>query len=210
MRGLILCGGRATRLPNKPLLPVWQPGQPIKPMLIAAIQSAYALGCDDVMLLHNPLTPLFDIATAYDPSLLGSEDAHSGLLGALLGAISHRDSGFEEQEFAVLCCDNVYPEMKPGFRRGAVVRKMPPGRAQDLDMYVVGRYTMRGFASGPFLALTTPWFVTRADIRLATHSDSVPGWMNAISLPAIEEPAVGWDDLGTVASYSAHWKSYHA
>jgi len=206
MIGVMLAGGKATRLPNKPLLPTRHNGLP---MAVNAARQLLDNGMRHIVVVRNPKDKalehvLLNYFGACGPMTLVDDD-----YAGVTGAIAKGCAKINEDLYAVFCCDNIYPDEKYPAERGAYVRHLAPDRQKDLDLFDTfsKEYCPRGGIlpnNWKFKALTTPWIIDSHDAQSADAYTNVLDWLNSIRLPA-RHGAPGWDDLGTPQAYEDYW-----
>ncbi len=200
--GLLLAGGEATRLPNKLLLPVRSPWGPT-PMVVAAARYLEAR-VDKLYVLVEEDSLVPRILHPYIKQFTAITDSFFGVTGALAAASR---LGTDNDDFLVCCGDNLYPENEPlPETHGCVVRPVTKEQLDSLDHYDQ-RWQRRTPNSMPgALALTTPWFLSCVQLRMAGEETNVPNWLNNIKAAPLLVSGQGWADLGTPEAYRAHWR----
>lgn len=182
--GVILAGGAATRLPNKPLLPRREGGCVID----SSVEYLLHQGIKDITVIVPPNSVITDYLMArYDhlnfieqPNATGVEDALNLTSGSRM----------------ICVADNIYPKEEPWTEEGVVVRPVPAWRARHLATLLNGRYQRGRYESG--LALTTPWMLP--DMRFTNLLPQLQ------KLMVLEGRREGWWDIGTPEAYAAYWR----
>lgn len=184
MQGVILAGGAATRLPNKPLLPRRQGGCVIDSSVeflrkqcdeITVVVPGNSIIQDYLMHVHKGLKFIVQ------ESPTGVEDALNLVPG----------------EKMVCVADNIYPQ-EYYEEHGVVVRAVPRWQARHLVTIKDGCF-IRGAYDNKW-ALTTPWILPPDFVAEDLLIDFR-------QLKLIEAKAEGWWDIGTPDTYTAYWRS---
>ena len=196
MKGLLLIGGKSTRLPGKCFLPM-KDGMPvfmsalnlfgktkIKEVVIPVLPGHVKLfeRIIDRFLGHMsfPLVePIFTV------------DSQSGVCNAIT-----RTAETADDDLFVLCGDNIYGFDVPEslMKGGVAVRQMRPEFSRHLAFY----------NEEP---LITPWVLPGLWARQAYLYDSVPRFLNAQRAPHVYIQEGEWWDIGTEETYEAYWTS---
>lgn len=201
MNGILLAGGAATRLPNKPLLPQ----RDLQPVCFSGVSYLLRHKARYITVVVPPGSaipdileynwPSVDFAFIYQGEATGVGDALN-LITPEHSMIVMADNIYPVDETVPLDPQVTYTVMRhvPGWRIGHLVRTMS-----------VNGYLTR---NGPgFYALTTPWHVSqRFWIDLKPHGFMREAWQNFHHL-GIEKKADGWWDVGTPDTYAAYWRS---
>lgn len=196
MIGILLAGGAATRLPNKPLLPQRNG----KPVCLSGLDYLFRHGVEYVNVVVPPSSVIVDvIASHYHSEKLNFiyQAEPSGVGDAINLAL--------QDDSLIVAADNIYPreevfKLPKRFNRTvAVLRQVEAWRIPHLvRMGLNGNLTR----SGPgVLALTSPWYVSKY-----FHFSS-EGWPDFNEGSFIELPSAGWWDIGTPETYSAYWRN---
>lgn len=197
MQGILLAGGLATRLPNKPLLPQ-RDGRPVcfsgldyllrhkaNPIAVVVPPSSVIV---DVIAAHYPDAPINFI---YQPEARGVGDA-------INLAATANDS------MMIVSADNIYPAdetITSPDEKGphVIVRRVAAWRIPYLvRVGPDGKLTRTGPGK---LALTSPWVI------FPGHRFSLEGWPDLEGSRLIELPGKDWWDIGTPDTYAAYWRS---
>lgn len=198
VRGIILCGGKATRLPNKPLLPMHD----LRPLICSSVDYLrrngihfITLACDEDNLIPNVLRRTYP-DTQFDVSI-----CTDGVGPAIRQAVV--DFG-DPEGYVVLCCDNIYPvEPIPDEMDVAVTREVPYEDLIHLSRHCIdGTWVDRSGVIENTVALTTPWVLSA---HTALRLTSVPESFNDLNIVGYEMPRQEWADLGTDDTYRRYW-----
>lgn len=197
--GVVLAGGAATRLPNKPLLPLRNG----RPAVFSSIDLFRRSGIGDIVVVVPPLSVI--------PNVVGSEVSYAiqreplGVPHAVSVAIDRDLPG--DTYVAVSCCDNVYSEKSQVVtsRYATVADNLPPYKAASLSGYECGKYKERVF-SGTYIA---GWFCAEASAWLAARPNQrTVDWLNEQAIkPSVmnKDEQEDWWDIGTQDTYLRYW-----
>lgn len=216
--GAILCGGKSTRLPNKPLLPYLHGENKIlRPLIHSSVDYLRRMGIDEVILLDQADSIIAPVLTTAYPEIAFYKvvDDFRGVPGALC-QMAHSVQT-ENVMFVVLCCDNVYPEefIKLTEEARAVVREVPKEDAVHLSRWhspgsSPGQWITRDDPGYSLLALTTPWFLPRNMLQFVSQSFSdITQFFNEFQVPPLKKATSDWHDLGTEDTYLRYWANIH-
>lgn len=199
MIGILLAGGAASRLPNKPLLPM----KDLRPVCCSGIDYIKRHGINEIVVVTPPSSVIVDVIDklygnhtnlefVYQPQPTGVGDALSLVNRQGSAMIVMADNVYPEDEYLTDYDDTIdEPEV--------IVRRVPAWRATHLVR--VGRNGFLTRTGSGTLALTTPWIVM-------PNNFSVPeGWPDLSGVKRKERSAVGWWDIGTADTYAAYWRS---
>ena len=193
--GVVLAGGKATRLNNKILLPL-KSGYP---MICSSIDYLLRLKLQKIVILDKELSILPKLLYQLYGELEFMTDNFSGIPSALRSLADKYKA-----ELIVVCADNIYSvESVPLIENSGVVRKVPVAESQRLTTFVDGKW-VRGQVSGT--ALTTPWILNSVSIQLSV-SDGLEDLFNELKIRPNLCPANKWADLGTEDSYLRYWNA---
>lgn len=198
MIGVMLAGGLATRLPNKPLLPT-KDGSPV---CLSGLDYLKRHGVSHTVIVTPPNSPLVDIIEyfrpgqkftyVYQPEARGVGDALNLALSGL------------QVRAMIVVADNIYPwdEKLDEVDECVVVRRVPAWRRPHLVRADGAGRLSRGDNSQfmPY-SLTTPWIVGPGK----KFSDE--GWTDLRGLKQVERDHEGWWDVGTPELYAAYWRT---
>lgn len=225
--GVMLAGGLATRLPNKPLLPTKQGGYPV---CLSGLDYLKRHECEHVIIVTPPNSPIVDVIDHFRPAqkyVYHYQAEPKGVGAALRDVLPF---GQSTAWVMVVMADNIYPEheriMLPWEPREAkadamrepagecvIVRRLPAWRRPHLvsasgrrviDTMALSQELSRSNASKylPF-SLTTPWLLDVSKDRVMCDE----GWPTLSSIEQVERPHEGWWDVGTPELYAAYWRS---
>ena len=199
MIGILLAGGAATRLPNKPLLPM----RDLRPVCFSGMDYLLRHEVDHVAVVTPPSSVIVDVIDKvygdkidldfiYQPEPTGVGDALN---------LVNRDG----QSSLIVMADNVYPqgELLPTDSSycWAVVRQVPAWRMPHLVRLGKHNHLTR---TGPGThALSTPWFLTE-DCNEPISSE---GWDHFSGLTPVIRPGDRWWDVGVPETYAAYWRN---
>lgn len=192
MIGIMLAGGLATRLPNKPLLPT-KDGSPV---CLSGLDYLKRHNVSHTVIVVPPNSPLVDViehfrpgqkySYVYQPEAKGVGDAIN-LVKASVRAM-------------IVVADNVYPEAEVVNEvECVVIRRVPAWRRPHL-VGADGQRLDRGGSSFMPFSLTTPWVVGPG------KSWDPDGWPSLAGIKQVEREADGWWDIGTPELYAAYWR----
>jgi len=204
--GIVLAGGEATRLPNKPLLPLVSG----KPAITSSIDLCLRSGAKTTVVVVPPqsVIPMVLKSHGYDNLIYALQRVPVGVVNAIrlgIEAVSGVD------RFIVSFCDNVFPddEVVPDLAADAYasIREQPGAQAIHLDRFLAGIWVDR---KNPHLEAQclAGWYVLpRRWPMEATSTLSSVEFLNTMKAQGVVMPKDGWYDIGTVDSYYAYWKA---
>lgn len=196
MIGVLLAGGAATRLPNKPLLPMIDG----RPVCLSGIDYLRRHGIDHIIVVTPPNSPLVDVITAFVAS---PQDLHFVYQQEPTGvgdAINLARAGIDVRSMIVMA-DNVYPrEEKFECISGVAVRKVAAWKRPHLVRANGETHLTRDASCKALYSLTTPWLIGPSKL-------SPEGWPSLIGQKQIICKEEGWWDIGTPELYAAYWRS---
>ena len=198
--GVILAGGLATRLHNKPILPMLD-GRPI---ICSAIDYLQDCQMDSIIILDQQrsiLPALLPLHTPMD-NLIFVKDSFDGVVVCLLELA---ESLPDVERFTVLCADNIYPVTEYDYEPDtALCRYVSREALEGLVTYSNGWYEAGDHNCN--LALTTPWHLeTRTILDTGVSANNVPGWFNQMGIKPCKVELEDWADLGTEANFRRYW-----
>jgi hypothetical protein len=215
--GVILCGGKATRLPNKPLLPYVDQNGRIKPLICSSVDYLLAAGHTQMILLDQKDSILPTILPCIYPGVTFVQvvDGFKGIPFALKMVAELTSEA--EVRYMVVCADNLYPfdeVLDPKEEECAVVRDVGHEDSKHLSRFVntpdatlwVKRHDVRGSQLG----LTTPWYLTKRGLMHVTDETDIVDYLNAQGIEAWSRPRAGWCDLGTPETFTEYWAHIYA
>lgn len=197
MIGIMLAGGSATRLPNKPLLPT-KDGYPV---CLSGLDYLKRCGVSHSIVVVPPDSPLVDAIEHFRPgqnfTFVYQPDA-TGVGHALNMAF-----GEARKKAVVVVGDNVYPEDEQlkSVEPHLAIRRVPAWRRPHLVSCNGQGELSRSPGDRPMpFSLTTPWV-------LAPRTDWSPEvWRDFKGIRQEEYPEEGWWDIGTPSLYAAYWR----
>ena len=201
--GVVLAGGKSTRLNNKILLPMnTESMDPIicsglDMLLRSSIKTIYVLD-KEVSILEPMLKKL-----GYN-NLIFRRDNFDGILYCMNQLALENPSAL----FYIVCADNIYPPTEVwNPHKECVITRMVDGRdAVHLTTMENGFWYPAGY-SDSLLALTTPWFI-KAETFLDNHyCISMTEFLTKTKMPFHVVERAGWADLGTEDTYIRHWNN---
>jgi len=202
--GILLAGGNATRLPNKPLLPQWD----CRPVCFSGMDYLIRHKVDSITVVVPPESVIVDIIDqayrghsiqyVYQPEARG--------VGHALNCVGDNLGGIDDLFPALIVMgDNIYPRDEELPLTGSledgpfvVLRDVPAWRVPHLVRVGPNDRLTRVGPGG--LVLSTPWFVTPGNFS------SDEGWPDLQGVNRITRPGAGWWDIGTRDTYAAYWR----
>ncbi len=203
--GIILAAGDATRLPNKPLLPL----RNCQPVITSGIHLLRRSGCGRVVVVVPNESPLQAILSVF-PGTTGltfvEQFTANGVADALRTVLPH--VGLDD-ELIVTFCDNVFtdeevvPESPVEQGPFAAVRRLEPRIAYHLDKWVDNEWVYRS-VTGVDACLAGWYRIFGHNLQEATPDRNGIEFLNAIGADAhfVDLP---WWDIGTPAMYKEYW-----
>jgi len=209
-RGIVLAGGNATRLPNKPLLPLHNG----KPAITSGIDLLLRSGITTVDIVIAPNSPIPDILRKYyelNFRFIEQKDA----LGVPLAISQILPFDFQTwDKFVVVFCDNVYGKdyliQTNDERRGHTIMKLDDGiKAKSLSRYINGLWTQGNF--GPSTSCLAGWMILNLKMLSAAHHYSnTIDFLNGTKAKPIKIEDPDWWDIGTLETYTDYWRHYES
>ena len=213
VQGVVLCGGKAERMPNKLFL-ARRDGLPVA---WSSLDYLVMHGlCNVTLCLHaqDYPGPLFRLMRYYPKQItLGVHtDEHGGLV-PLLRNVAKTETA---EWLFVLCADNVYPrriEFNPKRDlHGNGCAFVRASESDHLDGWKVeGRYarwTERNNYPDSNRKLTTPWILRREALLEAVGRVGRPPTLmelfNGLQIKPVEQDGGAWTDIGTPESYKEY------
>jgi hypothetical protein len=197
MIGIILAAGKATRLPDKPLLP--RPGGGL--LIDYSFDLCQAALCEEIRIIVSPDSVL--------PFVLGDRprtkyvvQEKPGVHGAIVSGMARGPA----DRYLVTFCDNAYDPVSESYTvrdcrpNCASTRLFKPGL--DLTSREPDGFWARGGASSS-TAYFAGWLLLRNG--LIEQADTFEAWLNVNSIAPVFTPDNGWLDAGTLASYKELW-----
>jgi len=202
IKGIVLAGGLATRLPNKALLPIKNG----KPAITSSIDLLLRSGIKDITIVVSPVSAIPSILNVYydSPFKFAIQLAAEGYINAIKSAAYDSQS-----RIVVTCCDNVYDEFEEVIKREgsyACVRELPAWQTIGLTKY---DDTLDAFDKWFNVASSYTCFagyVMFHHVNLI-EAGSVVDNFNRLKMAAVSCSAKGWFDIGTLENYITYWRS---
>jgi hypothetical protein len=192
--GVLLAGGKATRLPNKVLLPQ-RDGRPV---CFSGLDYLIRHGCDPIHIVIPPASVIVDVIAKHykfdSLNFIHQPDATG--VGDALNLIPEPIDGHA----MIVMGDNIYPvtEVVDAAWPFVVVRRVPAWRLPHL-VRVTKDGKLTRTAPGA-LALSTPWAIP------IDGQYSSEGWPDLTDQTKVELPGEEWHDIGTVETYTHYWR----
>ncbi len=193
MLGVILAAGKATRLPNKPLLPI--AGRKI------AIESALEFcqaRCSGTVIVDSPNKIVTDVChtrgwvfdTVVQPQPLGVPDA-----------IATAEMFYSEETYLITFCDNIYPQQENVIIGHASTRLLD---RKQLDGCMNGHWVSRAYNPPDKLA---GWYVLNSQQAQCglPYESSIDFLNRCCVVPKLCDDN-DWFDVGTIESYREYLK----
>ena len=200
IRGIVLAGGLATRLPNKALLPIKNG----KPAITSSIDLLLRSGIKDITIVVSPVSPIPSILNVYydRPFKFVVQPAAEGYINAIKSVLFNSQT---TDKMVVTCCDNVYDESEKVIDREgsyACVRELPAWQTIGLAKYddSLGKW----FNVASSYTCFAGYVVFHQACLIDTNS--VVENFNMLRMEAVQCPAKGWFDIGTLENYITYWR----
>ena len=200
IKGIVLAGGLATRLPNKALLPIKNG----KPAITSSIDLLLRSGINDITIVVSPVSVIPSVLnTYYDrPFKFAVQLVAEGYINAIKSVPYDLQSTYK---IVVTCCDNVYDESEKVIHEEgsyACVRELPAWQTIGLAKYDDSLDKWFNVASS---CTCFAGYAVFHQARLI-DTNSVVDNFNELSMPAVPCPAEGWFDIGTLENYITYWR----
>ena len=204
--GIVLAGGAATRLPNKPLLPM-RGGRPV---ICSSIDLCLRSQCFAIFVVTPPLSPLPYVVHQHyaDDARFRYvvQETLTGVPHAAACALQSEDT--VAAEALITCCDNIYP--KDAYCRNDVkpnvceIRDLPFWKAMHLaKLREDGVWVRSRRAEGDCLA---GWWLLRAtDVKSAQPHEETVAFLNRVKADAFGSTDNDFWDIGTADTYLRYW-----
>lgn len=196
MIGVLLAGGAATRLPNKPLLPM-RDGRPV---CLSGIEYLRRHAVDHIIVVTPPNSPLVDVITSFVKNPDKIHFVYQQEPTGVGDAINLARDGVQVRSMIVMA-DNIYPQEET-FKvvSGVAVRKVAAWKRPHLVRADGTSYLTRDASCVTPYSLTTPWVLGPGKL-------SSEGWPSLVGHKQIVCAEEGWWDIGTPELYAAYWRS---
>jgi len=199
--GIVLAAGEATRLPNKPLLPLRNG----RPAITSAIDFCRRARCGRVVIVVGPNSAVPLVLQTLEPSGLNYavQREPDGVRDAITCA-----ANFVEDLALITFCDNVYDERDCGPEVGETaplvsVRWRHPAQ---LDWYDFQKMRWQERESGSERWCLAGWYLLgreHIEVGLSSQLTSVE-YLNMIKARARQVKG-SWHEVGTAESYLDYW-----
>jgi len=204
IKGIVLAGGQATRLPNKPLLPLKNG----KPVITSGIDLLLRSDINDIRVIVPPDSVIPSILDyAYSSARLKYVVQHTALGVPIAISQMLPDNLFDfEDKIVVVYCDNVYGhnvKITDVKRIGHTVIEITDLiKSKSLSRYFRGRWM--DVQEGN--SCVAGWMVLDRDaIQWAHHYQSTIDFLNHVEAEPIHIDDDSWWDIGTVEAYKEYW-----
>lgn len=196
MQAIVLAAGEASRLPNKPLLPIAYGKVAIESALEFAVRCTGA----DPIVVDSPARVVSDvlamrgwtITTVVQPEPLGVPDA-----------ISRGAAAIVDVDLLVLFCDNIYDTCKPNVQRGVSTLMLDNDALDGWDHKWIPR------CRGRKQRIAGYYMLNRDEAMLGTPGESSVDFLNRIGAKPVPLRCESWHDIGTVISYKEYINAVH-
>lgn len=203
--GVVLAGGAASRLPNKPLLPM----KDLRPVLFSSIDLFKRSHIDDVTIIVPPGSLIPDIIRAHyqhDLNFVMQPDL-TGVPHAARLAVEQRKLP-DDTMVVVTMCDNIFAfnERIQPLPNSAVVRRITDFRSQHLAKKCNGHWV----ASSPSPYCFAGWMTTDIGrLKKVEPNTTTLDFLNSNAMTGQEIQTGGWWDIGVLETYTAYWRANH-
>lgn len=195
MIGLVLAGGRSTRVPYK--------------MFLTDREGKGSISLSSIRLVRNlGITPTIVTNEIYVNQFkrLNIGDVQ---LDKFEGVVSILNHSIVKDDLLVVCADNVYGETSTSLARECIRRRIfgcftGQSTSEELDIWSFDKWLNRykNPAKSRRDVLTSPWIIPRGD---AIQTDDLIDWLNAKGLGPIPVKDQEWFDLGTLESLKEYY-----
>lgn len=198
MIGILLAGGAATRLPNKPLLPQ----RDLQPVCFSGIDYLLRHKVSSIAVITPPNSVVVDVIDEYYGTEVDFNFIYQSEPTGVGDAINLVKS--EAQLGMIVMGDNIYPKtetiVRPDCGPYIVIRRVPRWRIPHLVRIGADDRLTR---IGPgHLALTTPWVVSIGEGMFSPEA-----WPDLDGVRRLQLSASRWWDIGTPEVYASYWRS---
>ena len=210
-RGIVLAGGNATRLPNKPLLPLHNG----KPAVTSGIDLLLRSGITVIDIVVTPNSPIPSILRKYY-ELNFRFIEQRGALGVPL-AISQvlpMSAPQTYDKFIIVYCDNVYGSkqripLHPWVGH-STIEIIDEIKAGALSRYSDG-FWREGYCEDDCSTCIAGWMcLDLSSLILAHHYQTTIEFLNVIKAKPIPIIDSSWWDIGTLETYTDYWRHYES
>jgi len=208
LHGIVLAAGDATRLPNKPLLPL----KNRKPAITSGIDLLIRSGIEHIIVIVPPKSAIpYVLFELYDQRPFCIIEQHQAL-GVPL-AISHilPEVEFGKDDTAIITyCDNVYGDtfqlgdMPLRRRAHTVIAVSDSNKAKYLSKYSDGKWLTRDHHE--LYCVAGNMILDKKAIEMCHHFTTTEQLLNYFEAQPIYIEDKGWWDIGTPSTYAAYWK----
>lgn len=210
---VILCGGKATRLPHKLML-CDRNGQWIVERLFKQIRTEYWSA--PVMLCDTAANPVITAASSSE-EIFGYQVLEDGGEGIPRTLVNAATSFANFSHLSVFCADNVYSleHMNPFIgltigKEDSVAAVNMIVEVTQLDFWKEGKWWDREENDTKVQHLMTPWLLSTKSLssvsKTITKSTSVPDLLNMLRCTPRVVSTCGWADLGTPESVERYYQ----
>lgn len=212
MIGIVLAAGEATRLPNKPLLPVGDDVIAIE----SAMQLCWDAGCDPLYVVQNTsrIVELVLKMRGHQNVSFVTQPAPYGVPDAVTRVPVPADG-----HALVAFCDNVYPPTDAAAVKRLLTLEPEPANfvsvrvvrdnAEELDAWdaATHRFVSHDGRPAKQMPRIAGWYVLTADACAQGQvNESSVDYLNRVGARGVELPVADWCDIGTAAAYAAYLK----
>jgi len=204
IRGLVLAGGEATRLPNKPLLPLKNG----KPAITSGIDLLRHSGITHITVVVPPGSAIPSILdyTYVTNFKYVIQEAALGVPIAISQILPDDTFDFEDK-LVVVFCDNVYSHGTKINDVNPVGHTVIEIAGEPIKSKSLSRWCGRWMSSPQGNVCVAGWMVLDRDsLQWAHHFQSTIDFLNKIEAQPIYIEDKGWWDIGTPSAYAAYWK----
>ena len=201
MKGIVLAGGKATRLPNKPLLPMHNG----KPVITSGIDFLWHNGVREITVVVPPRSPIKHVLRMW-------YDRHIDYVVQWepLGVPQAIAIGAQDEPVLVVFCDNVYSLVRstiPDLTGHTVMTVDDPIKARDLSKYDGERSAFVHEAAST-ICLAGFMVVQPDALAVAHHFKDNITFLNAVGAVPFTWSDDEWWDLGTADAYRRYWETF--
>lgn len=214
MQGIVLAGGKAMRLPDKPLLPL----KNNKPAIFSSIKQLRTWGCGLITIIVPPSSVIPNVVenlfTCDGRIEYVIQPEPIGVVDAIARACQTR-LRFDSR--VVVAVDNVFSGSESlGPVGTAVARVCPCWMEPYLAKWTGNKWKRRAYGNA---CLTYPFHLRSGDLppvgyesfRAPSDSDDnhdLLGWMNQMGIGAHKMHWNNWYDIGTAETYLQYWRGH--
>jgi hypothetical protein len=198
--GIILAAGDASRLPDKPLLPL----RDGRPAICSGIDLLLRSDCNEVTVVTQPRSVIPRVlARNFSGLRFAVQQQPVGVMDAICCGLPH-----SECDALVTFCDNVFEESesvpKHLFRHASVRTIASPGARAQLDYWDGGWRVRRDNLSSSALCFAG-WMVMPSRKLWCCRSGSLIQCFNEHDVQPVHVHNKQWWDSGTPETYRNYW-----